>query len=139
MFFLKKYSSLFPGITLAKYKAVMTKEGFTKIVNLMTHGTRVIVLGRGQIIYTNHVVKMHYFIKNLLLQSQAQVGKTKYIVMMTNKESTKIVNIMTPGARVHVLRQGHITYMVKCIISFYTQAQFRQRKYKVTMTLEGST
>ena len=47
---------------------MMTKEGSTKIVNFMTPGAGVLVLGRGHI---SHIVKMHYFFKNLLLYSQA--------------------------------------------------------------------
>ena len=60
--------------------------------------------------------------------------------MMTFEESTKIVNLMTPGARVLVLRHGHI---VKCIIYLknllYSQAQIRQTMYIVIMNKEGST
>ena len=47
---------------------MMTKEGSTKIVTFMTPGAGVLVLGCGHII---HIVKMHYFFKNLLLYSQA--------------------------------------------------------------------
>ena len=47
---------------------MMTKEGSTKIVNFMTPGAGVVVLGRGHI---SHIVKMHYSFKNLLLYSQA--------------------------------------------------------------------
>ena len=38
-----------------------------------------------------------YFLKNLLLYSQAFIRQTKYVVMMTKEGSTKIVNFMTPG------------------------------------------
>ena len=41
---------------------MMTKEGYTKIVNFMTPGAVIFVLGRGQI---SHIVSMHYFLKNL--------------------------------------------------------------------------
>ena len=41
---------------------MMTKEGSTKIVNFMTPGAGVLVLGRDHI---SHIVKMHYFFKNL--------------------------------------------------------------------------
>ena len=41
---------------------MMTKEGSTKIVNFMTPGAGVLVLGCGHI---SHIVKMHYFFKNL--------------------------------------------------------------------------
>ena len=47
---------------------MMSKEGSTKIVNFMTPGTGVLVLGRGHI---SHILKMHYFFKNLLLFTQA--------------------------------------------------------------------
>ena len=40
---------------------MMTKEGSIKIVNFMTPGEGVLVLGRGHI---NQRVKMHYFFKN---------------------------------------------------------------------------
>ena len=73
----------------------MTKEGSTKIVTFMTPGTEVLVLGRAHI---SHIVKIHYFFKNLLLYSQAYIRKTKYIVIMTKEGSTKIVNFKTPGA-----------------------------------------
>ena len=47
-----------------KYIVMMTKEGSTKIVNLMTSGSGVFVKRHGHI---SHIVKMHYFFKNLLL------------------------------------------------------------------------
>ena len=47
---------------------MMTKEGSTKIVNFMTPGTAVLVLGRGHI---SHILKMYYPFENLLLYSQA--------------------------------------------------------------------
>ena len=51
-----------------KYIEMMTKEGSTKIVNFMTPGAGVLALGHGHI---SHIVKIHYFFKNLLLYSQA--------------------------------------------------------------------
>ena len=45
-------------IRQTKYVVMMTKEGSTKIVNFMTPGVGVLVLGRGRI---SHIVKMHYF------------------------------------------------------------------------------
>ena len=61
----------------------------------MNPGARVLELGCGHII---HIVKMHSFLKNLLLYSQTWIRQTKYLVMMTKEESTKIVNFMTPRA-----------------------------------------
>ena len=43
----------------------------------------------------------------------AMIRQTKYIVMLTEEGSTKIVNYMTPGAGVHVLGHGHISHIVK--------------------------
>ena len=69
MYFLKNLLLYFQAlIRQTKYVVMMTKEGSTKIVNFMTPGTGVLVLGRGHI---SHIVKMHYFFKNLLLYSQA--------------------------------------------------------------------
>ena len=47
---------------------MMTKERSTKIVNFMTPGAGVLVLGCG---HKSHRVKMHYFFTNLLLNAQA--------------------------------------------------------------------
>ena len=49
----------------------MRKEGSTKIENFMTPGAGVLALGRGHI---SHLVKIHYFFKNLLLYSQAYLN-----------------------------------------------------------------
>ena len=68
---------------------MMTKEEFSKIANFMTPGTGVLVLGCGHI---RHIVKMHYFFKNLLFYSQASIRQTKYVVMMTKEGSTKIIH-----------------------------------------------
>ena len=53
-------------IRQTKYKVIMTKEGSTKIVNFMIPWAGVFVLRCGHI---SHKVKMHYFLKNLLLCS----------------------------------------------------------------------
>ena len=42
---------------------IMIKEGSTKIINFMTPGAGALVQGHGHI---SHLVKMHYFFKNLL-------------------------------------------------------------------------
>ena len=88
---------------------MMTREGFTNIVNFMTPRAGVFVLGCGQI---SHIVKMHYFFKNLLY-SHAYIRQTKYIVMMTKEGSTQIVNFMTLRTGVLVLGCGHISHIVK--------------------------
>ena len=102
---------------------MMTKEGSTKIVDCMTPGAGVLMLGHGHI---SHIVKLHYFFKNILLYSKALIRQTKYLVMMNKEGSTKIVNFMTPGAGVLVLGRGHISHIVKMRYFFnnllYTQA-----------------
>ena len=59
------------------------KGEFTNVVNFMTLEAGVLVLGGGQI---SHIVKIHYFLENLLLYSQTR--QTNYLVMMTKKESS---------------------------------------------------
>ena len=51
-----------------RYKLIMINEGSTctKIVNFITPGAWVLVLGHGHI---SLIVKMHYFFKNFLLYS----------------------------------------------------------------------
>ena len=50
----------------------------------------------------------------------------KHIVMINKEGSTKIVNFMTPGPGVLVLRRGHILviqisgYVLSCTLSIYT-------------------
>ena len=101
---------------------MMTKEGSTKIVNFMTPGAGVLVLGRGHI---SDIVKMHYFFKNLLLQSQAQITQTMCILMMDNEESTKIVSFMTPGqgglARMWPLKSysENALFLLKLLLYFW--------------------
>ena len=100
---------------------MMTKEGSTKIVNFMTLGVG--VLGFGHI---SHILKMYYFLKNLLY-FQALIRQTKYIVMMTNEGSTKIGNFLTHIAGVLMLGCGHISHILKMHYSFknlfiYSQA-----------------
>ena len=62
---------------------------------------------------------------------------------MTKKGSTKIINFMTPRARVLVLGCSHMSHIVKVYYFFknlllYSQAYIRQTKYIVMMTKEGS-
>ena len=77
------------------YVVMVTKEGSTKIVNFMTPGAGILVKERG---HRSHIVKLHYFFKNLLLYSQTLISQTKYVVMMTKEGSTKIVNFIAPWA-----------------------------------------
>ena len=88
---------------------MMTKVQFTKIINFMTPtpGAGVHVLECGQ----SHIFKMHYFVKYLILYTQAWIRQTGIIVMMTKEESTKIVYFMTPEAGGHVLGHSYIMNM----------------------------
>ena len=64
--------------------------------------------------------------------------------MMTEEGSTKIVNFMTPGIGVLVLRCGHLRYILLKINYFYenlllySQAQVRQTKYVVMISKKRS-
>ena len=115
-------------IRQSKYVVMMTKEVSTKIINFMTPGAEFLVLGRGHIRQT---VKMHYFFKNRLFYSQAQIRQTKYLVMMTKEGSTKIVNFMTHGAGVLVLGCGHIVKMHYFFKIFFSTPRHRSNKLSV--------
>ena len=60
-------------------KLLITNEESTKIVNFMSPRAGVLEFERGDIL---HIVKLHYFFKNLLLYTQASIRQTKYVVMM---------------------------------------------------------
>ena len=93
-----------------KFIIMLTKESSTKIVNFMTPGEDFLLLERG---HTSHIVKMHYYFKKLLLYSQAYFRQTKSVVMMIKERSTKVVNLMNPGAGFLVLGCGHISHIVE--------------------------
>ena len=61
--------------------------------------------------------KLMYFLKNLLLYLGAWFRQTKYIVLITKEGSTKIVNFMTPGARVLMLGRGYINHYSENVVS----------------------
>ena len=79
-----------------------------EIVNFMTPPTP-----RG----ANFGVKLMFFLKSLLLYSQALIRHSKYVVMMTKEGSTKIVNFMTPGVGVLKLGLGHMSHYSKYVLS----------------------
>ena len=91
---------------------MITKEGYAKIVNFMTPGAGVFVLGCGHL---SHIVKMHYFFKksSSLLPGIDQTNHGRYIVLMTKEGSTEIVNFLTPGAGVLLIGRGHISFTIK--------------------------
>ena len=86
--------------------------GSTKLVNFIKPKAGVLVLGAWP--YQSYSENALCFLN--LLYSQAQIRQTKYIVMMTKEGSTKIVNIIIPGAGVLVLGRGLIM-SPKCIFS----------------------
>ena len=66
MYFLKNlllYSGAWSRQTKCKVRMTKERVRSTKIVNFMTPGAGVLVLGRGHV---SHIVKLHYFFKNLL-------------------------------------------------------------------------
>ena len=62
-----------------------------------------------------HIVKMHHFFNNKSSSLFTGIDQTKYIVCSYDQLGRvyQIVNFMTPGARVLVLRRGQISYVVK--------------------------
>ena len=79
-----------------KCPEMITKEGSSKIVNLMTHGSGVLVLRYGNI---NRIVKMHYFQKSSLLPSIDQTnfyntkGRDRFHWAATPPKPYKVRNI----------------------------------------------
>ena len=104
-----------PWFIQTKCIVMMTKEGSTKIVNFMTPGAGVFVLGCGRMSY---MVKMH--------NSYTQIRQTKDIVIMYKEGSTKIVNFMTPKAGILVLGLGQISHIVKMHYFFKNILLFTQ-------------
>ena len=95
------------------YKVIMTKEGSTKIINSMTPGTMVLVLGHGLI------VNMQYFF------SSSCPG---WNMDQRNDDQGNVYqnfNILTPGLVVVVQRRCHISNIVKCIILYSISIVFR--------------
>ena len=115
---------------------MMTKEGRTKIVKLMTPKAGFLVLGCGHI---SHIARMHYIFKNLLLYSHAYIRQTKYIVMITKEGSTKI--FMTPAEGILMLGHGFLNQKVEMHYFFenllYSWAWIRQTNYIVMMTKQS--
>ena len=88
---------------------MMTKEGSTKII-FMTPVAGVFVLGCGHI---SHIVKMHYFFKNLLHYSHAYIRQTN-LDRSKNGESHGNVNLVI---REQVLNISNILYYREINIS----------------------
>ena len=60
--------------------------------------------------HIRYVVSIHYFFKNHLLYSQAQIRQIEGIVIMSKGWSDKIVNFITRAGNL-VLGLGHIVKM----------------------------
>ena len=71
MYFFKKKSSLLRGM--------MTKEGSTEIVYLRTPDPRFLLQERGHI---SHIVKIHYFSKNLLSTPRHGTDKLSTYILL---------------------------------------------------------
>ena len=83
---------------------MMTKEGSTKIVNFMSPGAGVLVLGGGR------TVKIEYFFSFSCLQRG--MNQTDYVLYSNDdlKGSSKIVNFISPEAGVLILGHGHVSH-----------------------------
>ena len=91
-----------------------TEKGPPKIVNFMTSGVGVLMPRCG---HKSNIVKIHYFFKNLLLYSKAEIRQTEAIVMMSKGGSTKLLNFMTSRVGIYELGRGQISHIVKMFIS----------------------
>ena len=78
--------------------------------------------------------KMHYFNKNLFFSSLRHWSEKLSIIMITKKESTKIINFKTPGAGFLALARGYIVSMQYV----YTMIWNRPIKCKAIMIKDGS-
>ena len=87
---------------------MITKEGYTEIVNSMTCWAWVLVVGNGR----NHI----RYNENDYVLSTSRHGseKTKFKVVMTKERS---INFVTPGAGVLMLRCGHISHYIEYDLS----------------------
>ena len=84
---------------------------------------------------------LQYFFKSLLLYSWSLCIQTKYRVKMRKEASFKILNFMTSGAMVPVLRHGHFGNTVKMHSYFflnlllYSQTRSTHTEYVVMMNI----
>ena len=86
---------------------MMTKEGSTKMINFMTPGTGVLVLGCGHI---SHIVKIHFFFKNLSSLLPV-IDQTTYVYSIDDQGRVyQNCNFHDPGAGVLMFGHGHISY-----------------------------
>ena len=118
----------------------MIKEGSTNIVYFMTPRAGVLVLGHSHI---NHIVKMHYFYKNLLLYSQAQFQTTYLYSDGDHGRVYQNCKFHDPKGRGSCAKvwpyksYSEMHYLFKNLLLYY-QAQIIQTQYKEILTKEGS-
>ena len=92
---------------------MMNMEAFTKIINFMTPKPGASVLRHA---HFANIIKMHYhyFFQNLPLNFWLSCRQTEYKVMMSMKAYIKVVNFVTPRARVLCqLGRSHIGHILK--------------------------
>ena len=87
---------------------MMKKEGSIQITNFMTPGQGFLQNECG---HASHIVKMHFFC--FKIHSQAYIRQIMYIVMTSKENSNKIVDFITPEAKLPVLGCDHISHIVK--------------------------
>ena len=91
---------------------MLTKDECTEIVNFMTPGAGVLVLGHGNTVKCN-------ILSPLLVSTGAWIRQTEFKLMITEEGSTKIVNFMP----VLMLGHGfinHCEYASSFILSIYS-------------------
>ena len=91
-----------------KYRVMMTKKGFSKILNFITTGAGTFVLGNGPV---SHLVKMFFFLK-ILFNTRYRSDKVR-LVMITKDGSSKIENFVTPAAGSFVPGHCPVSHIVK--------------------------
>ena len=75
----------------------------------------------------------------MIFYLRAWFRQTRYIVIMTTKGSTKIVNFITPGARVLELGCSHAGKMDYFFENLPLYSKIRQTEYTVLKSKGGST
>lgn len=85
---------------------MMTKKGSTKILNFLTPGTGVLVLGREHMTY---LVKIMYFFR--IISFSIHRSYKLYIVMMTMERYIKILKFMILRTGVLVLKHDNISHI----------------------------
>ena len=80
---------LWVWIRRIRYTVMMIKEWSIKFVNCMTTEVEVLVLGRGDMSYSENALFLYFFLYFFLF-SQEYIRQTKCIVIMTKEGSTKL-------------------------------------------------